>query len=89
MIFLVDTLTPADRLSIITFSDEGYRICKLYCVTENNRAAYKKRINRLTTIGGTNIIAGLDLAIKTIRDRKMVNQVTSIFLLSDGQDEGA
>ena len=39
--------------------------------------------------GGTRIISGMDLAFKTIRDRKIPNKVTSIFLLSDGQDGGA
>lgn len=39
--------------------------------------------------GGTNINSGLQLALKTIRDRKHVNKVTSVFLLSDGQDKGA
>jgi hypothetical protein len=39
--------------------------------------------------GGTNICSGLDLAVKTMRERKHVNKVTSVFLLSDGQDKGA
>ena len=39
--------------------------------------------------GGTKICSGLDLAVKTIKDRKHVNKVTSVFLLSDGQDKGA
>ena len=30
--------------------------------------------------GGTNINSGLQLALKTIRDRKHANKVTSIFL---------
>jgi len=34
-------------------------------------------------------MSGMDLALKTIRDRKIPNKVTSIFLLSDGQDKGA
>jgi hypothetical protein len=28
----------------------------------------------------------MELAYRTMKDRKMVNDVTSIFLLSDGQD---
>lgn len=31
--FLVETLTPADRLSIITFEGFGDRVCGLKCVT--------------------------------------------------------
>lgn len=39
--------------------------------------------------GGTSIMSGMNLAFKTIRDRKIPNKATSIFLLSDGQDGGA
>lgn len=48
-----------------------------------------KHINSLYASGGTNICSGLDLAVKTIKDRKQLNNVTSVFLLSDGQDKGA
>lgn len=34
-------------------------------------------------------MSGMDLALRTIRDRKQPNKVTSVFLLSDGQDKGA
>lgn len=46
-------------------------------------------VNSLKAGGGTNINSGLDIALKTIRDRKHQNNVTSIFLLSDGQNKGA
>jgi len=34
-------------------------------------------------------MSGLEIALKTIRDRKVPNKVTSIFLLSDGQNKEA
>lgn len=34
-------------------------------------------------------MSGMNLALKTLRDRKQINKATSIFLLSDGQDRGA
>lgn len=46
-------------------------------------------VNNIHAGGGTNINSGLVLALKTMRDRKFPNKVTSIFLLSDGQDKGA
>lgn len=48
-----------------------------------------QHIDGLSARGGTNICSGLDLAVKTIKERKQSNKVTSIFLLSDGQDRGA
>ncbi len=46
-------------------------------------------VDNINAGGGTHINSGLNLALKTIRDRKYINKVTSIFLLSDGQDKGA
>jgi Mg-chelatase subunit ChlD len=46
-------------------------------------------VDNISAGGGTTINSGLTLALKTIRERKHINKVTSIFLLSDGQDKGA
>lgn len=46
-------------------------------------------VNGIHANGGTNINSGLQLALKVMRERKQINKVTSIFLLSDGQDKGA
>jgi uncharacterized protein with von Willebrand factor type A (vWA) domain len=89
MRFLIETLTPADRLSIITFNNSGFRICPLKCVTKENISNFTQYINEFYASGGTSIMSGLNLALKTIRERKISNKVTSIFLLSDGQDKGA
>jgi hypothetical protein len=50
---------------------------------------FSQYINNLIASGGTSIMSGMELALKTIRDRKIPNKVTSVFLLSDGQDKGA
>jgi Mg-chelatase subunit ChlD len=89
MRFLIETLTPSDRLSILTFNSSGNRICGLKTVTQENMVVLSTYINNLFASGGTNIMSGMDLALKTIRDRKIPNKVTSVFLLSDGQDKGA
>ena len=89
MKYVVEALTPSDRLSIITFESVGRRICGLKCVTSDNIPTLNAQINNIQSMGGTRINSGLDLALKTIRERKQTNKVTSIFLLSDGQDRGA
>ena len=89
MKFLLETLTPDDRLSIITFSTSGTRVNGLKRVTPENLPMLESNIAGLISGGGTNINSGLSLALKTMRDRKFRNSVTSVFLLSDGQDRGA
>jgi len=89
MNFLIQTLTPSDRLSIITFNDSGYRVCPLRTVNKENIVKFSRQIHSLRAGGGTSISSGMNMAFQTIKDRRMVNTVTSIFLLSDGQDSGA
>lgn len=89
MKYLIETLTPSDRLSIITFNSSGFRICGLKCITPENSVQMVGLVDGLYASGGTNIMGGLNIALKTIRDRKIPNKVTSIFLLTDGQDKGA
>ena len=89
MRFLLETLTPADRLSIITFNSYPTRLCGLKAVNPENLVTLNHHISSIHAGGGTNIDSGLELGLKTIRDRKQANEVTSIFLLSDGQDRGA
>ena len=59
------------------------------CVTPENSVQFVNHVNEIHAGGGTDIKSGINLALKTIRERKFVNKVTSIFLLSDGQDGGA
>lgn len=89
MKYLIDALTPSDRLSIIAFESSGTRLCGLKCVTKENVDVLNRYIDNLKAGGGTDINAGLNLALKTIKERKFTNKITSIFLLSDGQDRGA
>ena len=89
MKYLLETLSPSDGLSIITFQSYGKRICGLKTISPENMVSLNNHIDCLNAGGGTNINSGMDLALKIIRDRKYTNTVTSVFLLSDGQDRGA
>jgi uncharacterized protein with von Willebrand factor type A (vWA) domain len=55
-------------------------------LTEDKKLDVIKIVNQIWDRGGTNIAAGMEMAFKTIKDRKYKNPITSIFLLSDGQD---
>lgn len=87
--FMVEMLTPGDRISLITFNGSGQRICPLLRVNDENSPKLNGMIKSIYAAGGTNINAGLSLAVKSIAERRQANMVTSIFLLSDGQDRSA
>ena len=70
MKYLVEALTPSDRLSIITFNMKGERLCGLKCVTQENMVSFDRFIESLKGDGGTSICEGLNLALKIILERK-------------------
>ena len=87
--YLLTLLNENDRLCLIEFQSYANRIIPLTRCSKKNNSSLQRNINSIKATGGTSIDAGMSLAFKAIKDRKYVNQVTSIFLLSDGLDDGA
>ena len=85
--YLVELLGDDDRISIIEFSDSANRVTPLQRVTEINKPTIIAAIKGLFAEGGTMITEGMNRAVRVIKERKYKNAVTSVFLLSDGQDE--
>lgn len=65
--FLIETLTPADRLSIILFNTYAKRVCGLKCVTPENSVKLVNLVDEIQAGGGTDINSGMNLALKTLR----------------------
>ncbi|TKV94025.1 hypothetical protein SEVIR_9G249300v4 [Setaria viridis] len=86
MCFVVDQLGPADRLSVVTFSDAAWRITHLARMSAAGKAAAKLAVERLVVVGGTNIGQGLLVGTQVLLGRRHRNAVASMILLSDGQD---
>ncbi|TVU48415.1 hypothetical protein EJB05_08051 [Eragrostis curvula] len=86
MSFVIQTLGPNDRLSVITFSSTARRLFPLRRMTLTGRQQALQAVSSLVASGGTNIADGLRKGAKVIEDRRLKNPVCSIILLSDGQD---
>lgn len=84
--FVIQNLGPSDRLSVIAFSSTARRIFPLRQMTDTGRQQALQAVNSLVSNGGTNIAEGLRKGAKVFADRKSKNSVSSIILLSDGQD---
>ncbi|GER33522.1 zinc finger C3HC4-type RING finger family protein [Striga asiatica] len=84
--FVIQNLGPFDRLSVIAFSSTARRLFPLRRMTENGRQEALHSVNSLTSNGGTNIAEGLRKATKVLTECKSRNPISSIILLSDGQD---
>lgn len=87
LLFLLDLLKPEDRLAIVGFSSEANIYNSLRLVDQENKSGrLLQSIESLTADGGTNLMEGLKKSVKILKNRKTKNQMSSIFLLSDGND---
>ncbi|KAL6643126.1 hypothetical protein ACP70R_021307 [Stipagrostis hirtigluma subsp. patula] len=84
--FVIDNLRPADRLSVVSFSDVARRVLRLTRMTDDGKAAAKRAVESLHAGGLTNIPSGLRVASQVLDGRRHRNAVTSVILLTDGQD---
>lgn len=84
--FVIQNLGPSDRLSVIAFSSTARRLFPLRRMSEAGKREALQAVNLLTSSGGTNILQGLKKGAKVMSERKSKNPVSSIILLSDGQD---
>uniref|UniRef100_A0ACD5WF21 Uncharacterized protein n=1 Tax=Avena sativa TaxID=4498 RepID=A0ACD5WF21_AVESA len=86
MRFVIDNLGPDDRLSVVSFSSDARRVTRLARMTDAGKAMSVSAVASLAARGGTNIAEGLRTAAKVLDERRHRNAVSSVVLLSDGQD---
>ncbi|EYU39680.1 hypothetical protein MIMGU_mgv1a021543mg [Erythranthe guttata] len=84
--FVINNLGPYDRLSIVSFSSQARRICRLTRMTDTGRYDAKLAVDSLYASGGTDIVQGLKKGSQVLEERRYENPVTSIIFLSDGND---
>lgn len=87
MDFIIDSMSPCDRLSIVNFNStakciHGFRLMN----TEEKKLASKTALHGLTAAGGTNIYAGMRKGQELLQNRQTANPSSAVFLLTDGQD---
>ncbi|MBX7191023.1 MAG: VWA domain-containing protein [Sandaracinaceae bacterium] len=78
---MLESLDPADRVSIVTFSDEAHEALPMTSVA-SARPVILEAIERLYADGGTNIEAGLSKAVELARRARSTD--TRVVFLSDG-----
>lgn len=63
------------------------RVIPLTRANKNNKQSLTEKVKKIDASGRTNINDGLNLAFKTLSERRNKNPVSSILLLSDGRDD--
>lgn len=82
--YIIDLLGENDRFSLISFESSATRLSPLLRITKSNKSKLSSIFKKIAAGGGTEINSGMSLALKTLKERKIANHVSSIFLLSDG-----
>jgi len=87
LLFIVGELEPVDRVSLVKFNTQGTIINGLIPMTKENKDFLRSLIEEhVVAQTCTNINAGIRDAFDVLLARKEVNEITSIFFLSDGSD---
>ncbi|KAL6649187.1 hypothetical protein ACP70R_013411 [Stipagrostis hirtigluma subsp. patula] len=86
MAFLIGNLGPDDRLSVVSFSSVARRVTRLLRMSDAGKSLAIGAVESLVAGGATNIAEGLRTAAKVLDERRHRNAVSSVILLSDGQD---
>eukprot|EP00727_Mastigamoeba_balamuthi_P012521 m51a1_g7892 putative c3hc4-type ring finger-containing protein (508) ;mRNA; r:90357-92743 len=86
--FLLTQLGPRDRVAIVSFSSTSEVVCHLRRATEDAKPVIEALLAmRLqTAAGGPALWKGLRTALDILNARSTANDVSSIFLLTDGQN---
>ncbi|KAF7062342.1 hypothetical protein CFC21_068951 [Triticum aestivum] len=86
MRFVIANLSPDDRLSVVSFNMKARRVTRLVRMSEAGKALSVSAVESLTAGGCTDIAEGLRMAAMVLDQRRHRNAVSSVMLLSDGQD---
>jgi len=86
MRFVIEQAAPKDRVSIVAFNSNATRVLRLRKMDVEGKKSACVETLRLVAGGGTSIAAGLNMALSIMEQRRQRNKVSSILLLTDGQD---
>jgi uncharacterized protein YegL len=86
---ILEYLGENDRLSIASFNSSASRLTPLLKMNSKNKSETLNKIKSINAAGGTKIGKAFAEAVKIIKQRRYVNAVTSILILSDGLDDDA
>eukprot|EP01034_Spumella_vulgaris_P026241 gene26241-32785_t len=88
MKFVIGTLGPKDRLSVVYFNSQAGAVHGLLKMTPANKDLSRSRLDAINAEGGTDIFDGMKFGWSVLQQRQSHNPASCVFLLTDGQDRG-
>eukprot|EP01032_Pedospumella_encystans_P009248 gene9248-10904_t len=86
MEFVIQTLGPNDRLSIVNFNTTATALHGLLKMNSSNQDTAKAAVHGLQAVRSTDIYDGMITGWTILENRKTKNPASCMFLLTDGQD---
>ncbi len=83
VILLMNRLTPQDKGAVVTFSDEAKAF---HAAT--TMPAYKREVKPLTDAPRTDLLVGMEAAVKEIKKGRFQNREDQLVVLTDGLTSG-
>jgi Ca-activated chloride channel homolog len=81
---LIAQLDPADRFALATYADAAEMTIPLAAVEPDARRRWLATVAEMGTLGGTNMSAGLDLALGALHAGRTAGRTARTILISDG-----
>jgi Ca-activated chloride channel family protein len=81
---LIDLLSPEDRLSLVSYSDDVRQHCHLVNLTNTNKRMLRNIVHTIYAGGSTNLGGGLQTGIDTIMQTPQGTRIRKVILISDG-----
>ncbi len=82
---LIEKLNERDRLSIISYTDKALRNSRFRIQNEQNKRKLVEFMKKMTGRKSNNLALALQKAMRALNEKKFNNDITCIFLLTDGQ----
>jgi len=84
VLHVLSTLSPGDRIALITYDDYVQRHSSLVSVTNENRERLQSLIQSISPGGSTNLGGGLQEGITVLSSAEKTGNVGRVILISDG-----
>lgn len=86
--FVIKTLSPIDRVSIVTFSRTANRLCALRQINQESREVMLNLVNGITPGDGqASISEGLEMALQVLNGRKFTEGRSVGIILMSNSDQ--
>ena len=81
---LIAQLNPQDRFALVTYSSAAHLSIPLALAAPSAWNTWRREVARIEPSGGTNMSAGIDVAMRSVETSRTAGRAARIILISDG-----